>query len=198
MKPFAAAAEQNREVILAAIQPWLEHKKQVLEIGSGTGQHAVYFCEHMPWLQWQCTDQAHYLPGIQAWLNEAALDNTPPADELEVINGPWQKAHYDAVYSCNTAHIMHWQEVRAMFRGTGESLKNDGIFLLYGPFNYSGSYTSESNRQFDGYLKEQDPNSGIRDKDDLDRLASESGMTAVDDIEMPANNRVLVWQKIDG
>ncbi len=195
MKPFAAAAEQNREVILAAIKPWLQDKTHVLEIGSGTGQHAVFFAEAMPWLQWQCSDQAHYLPGIQLWLNEAALDNTPPADELEVVTGPWQTASFDGVYSCNTAHIMHWHEVEAMFGGVAQCLQAGGVFLLYGPFNYAGSYTSESNRQFDGFLKEQDPNSGIRDKDDLDRLAATVGMQPLGDVEMPANNRVLAWQK---
>lgn len=195
MKPFAAAAEQNREVILGAIKSWLQDKTRVLEVGSGTGQHAVFFATAMPWLEWQCSDQAHYLPGIQLWLNEAALANTPSADELEVVAGPWQTGSFDAVYSCNTAHIMHWHEVVAMFNGIGRCLQANGVFLLYGPFNYAGAYTSESNRQFDGFLKQQDPNSGIRDKDDLDQLAADAGMEAVDDIEMPANNRILVWQK---
>ncbi len=195
MKPFAAAAEQNREVILAAIKPLLAEKTSVLEIGSGTGQHAVFFAEAMPWLQWQCSDQGHYLPGIQLWLSEAELDNTPECFELEVVAGPWPETSYDAVYSANTAHILHWQEVEAMFRGIGDCLQVGGLFMIYGPFNYSGEYTSDSNRQFDGFLKQQDPGSGIRDKVDLDRLAAEASMEAFDDIAMPANNRVLVWQK---
>ncbi len=195
MKPFAAAAEQNREVILTAIEPLLRDRKSLLEIGSGTGQHAVYFAQAMPWLCWQCTDQAHYLPGIQQWLTDAALPNTPPAFELEVVTGEWPTGGFDAVYSCNTAHIMHWHEVEAMFLGAGNCLDDGGVFLLYGPFNYNGQYTSDSNCRFDGMLKAQDPGSGIRDKNDLDVLADEAGMAVLDDIAMPANNRVLAWRK---
>lgn len=197
MKPYAAAAEQNRDVILAAIEPLLKDKTRLLEVGSGTGQHAVYFSQAMPWLNWQCSDQAHYLPGIKLWLDEANLSNTSLPIELEVTEGPWPSIAYDAVYSCNTAHIMHWPEVEDMFRGVGNCLQGRGIFMLYGPFNYNGAYTSESNRQFDGFLRQQDPDSGIRDKVDLDALAAEAAMVPLHDITMPANNRILVWQRSD-
>lgn len=194
-KPFAEACEQNKGPILAVIEPLFRHCRNVLEIGSGTGQHAVHFAANMPHLVWHTSDMAENHSGIRMWLEEAGLPNVRQPLRLDVMRDPWPQLAVDAVYSANIAHIMGWQEVEALFAGVGKLLPEGGLFVLYGPFNYGGQYTSESNARFDQWLKMRDPKSGIRDVADLNRLASVAGMTLVHDFEMPVNNRILVWQK---
>ncbi len=170
-------------------------RRRVLEIGSGTGQHAVHFAAAMPWLQWQCSDVAVNLPGIRAWLDEAALPNTPPPLELDV-RGEWPRQEFDAVFSANALHIMGWAEVEAFFAGAGKVLATaDAVLAVYGPFNYRGAYTSDSNREFDAWLKTRDPRSGIRDFEAVDALARGIGLALAADMAMPANNRTLVWRR---
>lgn len=195
MKPYSEACDRNRDPIFAVIQPLLAARRAVLEIGSGTGQHAVYFAAKLPHLIWHTSDREMYHAGIQLWLDEAALENVRPPLALDVTQTPWPAMAVDAVYSANTAHIMHWPEVEAMFAGVGDLLPAGGIFLLYGPFNEHGHYTSDSNRRFDEQLKSRDPLSGIRDADALDRLAQQAQMQARGDVAMPANNRILWWEK---
>ncbi|MGD9095695.1 MAG: DUF938 domain-containing protein, partial [Chromatiales bacterium] len=189
MKPYSESCVQNREPILSVIEPLFRDRKDVLEIGSGTGQHAVYFAAKMPHLTWHTSDLAENHDGIRAWLNEAALPNTTGPVSLDVLDRPWSAPEADAVFSANTTHIMHWDSVVALFGGVGELLRKRGLFCLYGPFNYGGEYTSESNAQFDEWLHERDPLSGIRDFDDLDRLALQAGLRLEHDYAMPANNR---------
>lgn len=195
MKPYSEACERNRDPIFAVIQPLLAARRAVLEIGSGTGQHAVYFAAKLPHLIWHTSDREMYHAGIQLWLDEAALENVRPPLSLDVTQTPWPAMTVDAVYSANTAHIMHWPEVEAMFAGVGGLLPAGGIFLLYGPFNDHGCYTSDSNRRFDEQLKSRDPLSGIRDAEALDRLAQQAQLQARGDVAMPANNRILWWEK---
>ena len=195
MKPYSESCDQNRDPILAVIEPLFRERRNILEIGSGTGQHAVYFAARMPHLLWHTSDRPEYHAGIRAWLDEAGLPNTRGPIELDVRRSRWPRMHVDAVFSANTTHIMHWSEVVAMFEGVGKMLGRDGLFCLYGPFNYGGAYTSESNERFDSWLHERDPMSGIRDFDDLDVLASEAGMRLQQDVAMPANNRLLCWGK---
>ncbi|MGD8234917.1 MAG: DUF938 domain-containing protein [Chromatiales bacterium] len=195
MKPYSESCVQNREPILSVIEPLFRDRKDVLEIGSGTGQHAVYFAAKMPHLTWHTSDLAENHDGIRAWLNEAALPNTTGPVSLDVLDRPWSAPEADAVFSANTTHIMHWDSVVALFGGVGELLRKRGLFCLYGPFNYGGEYTSESNAQFDEWLHERDPLSGIRDFDDLDRLALQAGLRLEHDYAMPANNRILSWRK---
>lgn len=197
MKPYSAACEQNKQPILAVLQPLLPNARQVLEIGSGTGQHAVYFAAHLPHLIWQCSDVLENHDGIHLWLAEAELPNTPPPLELDVTQpAHWQGLQADAVFSANTAHIMPWAAVAAMFAGVGQLLPAGGVFALYGPFSYGGQHTSASNAQFDAWLKQQyDPRSGVRDVDDLRRIAQAVGLVLREDIAMPVNNRTLVWEK---
>lgn len=195
MKPYAESCDQNREPILQVIAPLLTDHRDVLEIGSGTGQHAVYFAGQMPHLIWHTSDRQENHPGISLWLDEADLPNTRRPLELDVSQSAWPDAQFDAVFSANTSHIMHWPEVVDCFAGIGQVLSVGGIFLLYGPFNINDEYTSDSNRQFDQWLKGRDPASGIRDRDRLNTLAQKAGMALVDDISMPANNRILYWQK---
>ncbi len=194
-KPYAAACDQNKAPILAVLQEIFSQPGTVLEIGSGTGQHAVHFATHLPHLTWQPTDQVEHLPGIALWLEEAGLDNICPVLELNVIQKPWPVQQADGIFSANTAHIMSWAGVEYLFSGIGRVLVSGGYFCLYGPFNYSGRYTSDSNARFDQMLKTRDPQSGIRDVDDLNQLAEQAGLISVQDYAMPANNRTLVWRR---
>jgi len=194
MKPYSESCDQNREPILRVIQPLLADRRGVLEIGSGTGQHAVFFARQMPHLIWHTSDRVENHPGIRLWLDQASLPNLRTPLPLDVARDPWPEIGVDAVFSANTAHIMGWPDVQAMFRGVGRVLPTGGLFLLYGPFNYAGAYTSDSNARFDQWLKGRDPDSGIRDFEALDQQAREAGMRLHDDFEMPANNRILCWR----
>ena len=194
-KPFAAACERNREPILSVLRAAFADRRDVLEIGSGTGQHAAHFAAAMPWLTWQCSDRGESLHGIGMWLDQAALPNTPAPVELDVAAGPWPSRRYDAVFSANTLHIMGWPAVQALFVGLDDVLAEDAMLAIYGPFNYGGEYTSHSNREFDAWLKARDPASAIRDFEAVDALARDVGLALVDDIAMPANNRCLLWRR---
>lgn len=201
-KPFSQACENNKAPILAVLQELLQEAShpntQVLEIGSGTGQHAAYFAPRLPWLNWQPTDQAHYLPGCRLWIEEAraaGANNLQLPKVLDVLQPKWPELKMEAAYSANTAHIMHWPAVEAMFHGLGQRLPAQGYFCLYGPFCYSGQHTSESNESFDRHLRQQDPGMGIRDLDILEPLAKAAGFKLTADHALPANNRLLIWQK---
>jgi cyclopropane fatty-acyl-phospholipid synthase-like methyltransferase len=194
-KPFAESCEQNKQVILEVLQNEFCSHRQVLEIGSGTGQHAVFFAHHLPQLIWQCSDRSENLAGIQCWLDEAGLANTPAPLELDVLAPNWPMLMVDAVFSANAVHIMSWSAVEAMFTGIDNVLETNGRLCLYGPFNYDGRYTSDSNARFDEWLKARDPQSGIRDFEALDQLAGHIGLHLINDHAMPANNRILVWQR---
>jgi cyclopropane fatty-acyl-phospholipid synthase-like methyltransferase len=193
-KPFAPACERNRDPILGVLRTRFADCRTVLEVGSGTGQHAVHFAAALPWLSWQCADLPQQLPGIRQWLDEAGLANTPPPIALDV-HGPWPSGPWDAVFSANVLHIVDWPGVEAFFAGVGRVLGSTGVLVVYGPFNEGGAYTSASNRDFDGWLKARDPRSGIRDVEAVQALAVQAGLRAVDDVPMPANNRCLVWRR---
>lgn len=195
MKPFSEACEQNKEPILAVLREELAAARQLLEIGSGTGQHAVHFAAALPQLSWTASDRAEHLAGIRAWRDEAALPNLHGPLELDVDAPQWPIGTVDAVFSANTAHIMHWSSVVNMFAGVAHILAPGGLFCLYGPFNYGGAYTSASNARFDAWLKARDPGSGVRDRDDLAELGARHGLRLVRDHAMPANNRILVWER---
>ncbi len=195
MKPYSEACDQNRHPILNVIKPLLSNKKKVLEIGSGTGQHAVFFAKEMPHLIWHSSDRIENHEGIQQWLEEANLSNTPAAIALDVSHDPWPKIPVDAIFSANAVHIMAWENVEDFFRDAGKLLPKDALLILYGPFNYNGKYSSDSNERFDVWLKNRDLNSGIRDFEALNQLAKEADLLFVKDVKMPANNRILQWVK---
>ena len=195
MKPFSESCVQNQAEICAVLENLLIDNKHVLEIGSGTGQHAVYFAEHLPHLIWQTSDQEQYHQGIKLWLNEAGLDNTRYPIKLDVSNDIWPEISIDAVFSANAVHIMAWNNVVDYFKYSAKILQKNGLFILYGPFNYNGKYTSESNTNFDQWLKSRDLKSGIRDFEALDNLANINNMMFRHDVEMAANNRILCWEK---
>ncbi|MHB1403436.1 MAG: DUF938 domain-containing protein [Thiobacillus sp.] len=213
-KPFSESCVQNREPILAVLREIFADCRQVLEIGSGTGQHAVYFGAGLPHLVWQSADVPPHHAGIRAWLDEAALPNVRPPIALDVSQPGWRSGRYDAVFSANTLHIMGWPEVEAFFEGVGEVLRKGrcaaagpppaypsrvlevgGVLAVYGPFNTNGAFTSESNARFDAWLKARDPASGVRDFEAVDALARAQGLVLQQDIAMPANNRTLVWRR---
>lgn len=194
MKPFSEACEENKGPILAVLERLFVETRVVLEIGSGTGQHAVWLAAALPHLTWQTSDRSENHPGIRAWLDEAGPPNVLPPIELDVA-GAWPEGRFDAVFSANTTHIMSWPEVELMFEGIGRVLEAGGCLALYGPFNFGGNYTSESNARFDQWLKNRDPHSGIRHFEELDALARSHGLSFVEDIPMPVNNRTLVWRR---
>jgi Protein of unknown function (DUF938) len=188
MKPFSEASERNRAPILAILKRVFRDRRHVLEIGSGTGQHAAYFAPELPHLIWQASDVAENLPGIREWVSD------PAPIELDV-DGTWPKLDPDAVFSANTCHILSWQQVERMFAGVGK-IRSLKTFCLYGPFNYGGKPTSESNARFDAMLRARDPTSGLRDFDDINVLAIAAGLKLEEDNAMPANNRLLVLRKL--
>jgi cyclopropane fatty-acyl-phospholipid synthase-like methyltransferase len=195
MKPFSESCERNKLPILSVIKLLLENKVCLLEIGSGTGQHATFFTEHLPHILWHTSDRQENHSDIQMWINDSPATNIKPPIRLDVIEDRWPTQSFDAVYSANTAHIMSWQAVQALFEGVGKVLDKNGVFMLYGPFNYNGKFSSESNKRFEQWLKNVDPERGIRDFEALDQLAIKAGMQLIEDYEMPANNRLLVWVK---
>ncbi|TFH24620.1 MAG: DUF938 domain-containing protein [Myxococcales bacterium] len=199
-KPCAPACERNKDAILAVLREELAVSRAVLEIGSGTGQHAAYFASAMSHLHWHASDIADNQAGIEAWLREARASD-PPVENLhgpyllDVRQGTWPLERADAVFSANAVHIMSWPEVEAMFTGIGRVLAPGGKLCLYGPFNYGGRYTSESNARFDEWLQDRDTASAIRNFEDLDALARDIGLRLTADHDMPANNRILVWTR---
>lgn len=194
-KPYAESCDQNREPILAILREVFADRQQVLEIGSGTGQHAVYFAQHFPHLVWHTSDLPENHAGIHMWLDEAGLENVRAPVALDVSASHWPAIPADAVFSANAVHIMSWAHVENMFEGIGRMLPPGGKLCLYGPFNYDGKFTSDSNARFDVWLKQRDPVSGVRDFEAIDQLANINGLYLVNDFTMPANNRLLYWQR---
>ncbi|PHV13247.1 DUF938 domain-containing protein [Chitinimonas sp. BJB300] len=192
-KPHSPACERNREPILAILRKRFAACHRILEIGSGTGQHAIHFAAAMPYLTWQTADRADNLPGIRLWLAEAKLPNTPQPLTFDV-NDAWPEIQFDGVFSANTLHIMHWPEVEKLFAALPTLLMPNATVVIYGPFNYQGKYTSTSNAAFDASLMARDPGMGIRDFEAVFELAAAAGLVLLEDHAMPANNRCLVWQ----
>lgn len=193
-KPDAPSCARNREPILEVLRDHFADRRKVLEVGSGTGQHAVFFAAALSHLVWQTSECEENLAGIKAWLEDAALPNTPPPIELDVM-GAWPTRRFDAVFSSNTLHIMGWNEVERFFERLPEVLERDARLVIYGPFNYGGKFTSESNAAFDVWLKGQGAHRGIRDFEAVAALAAKAGLRLREDRAMPSNNRCLVWDR---
>jgi cyclopropane fatty-acyl-phospholipid synthase-like methyltransferase len=195
MKPRSEACERNRDPILAVLRQWMIAPGTVLEIGAGTGQHAVHFASAMPHLRWLATDMEQNHTGIAAWIEESALANVSGPITLDVRDPDWPFSNLQYAYSANTAHIMSWESVTHMFAGVSRVLRCRGLFVLYGPFNRDGKFTSESNREFDESLRARDPSMGIRDDQAMIALARRCELIYAADYSMPARNRMLIWQK---
>jgi len=195
-KPFSQSCENNKQPILNILREVFAKTQHVLEIGSGTGQHAVYLGQHLPHLTWQTSDLAINHAGINAWLDETTLSNVQKPivvdlnTDFPVLNQP-----VDGVYTANTLHIISWPLVVKFFQEIATNVTCQARVCIYGPFNYQGNYTSVSNATFDIWLKDRDSRSGIRDIEAILTLASAAGLTLIDDHQMPANNRLLVFLK---
>jgi cyclopropane fatty-acyl-phospholipid synthase-like methyltransferase len=194
-KPFSPASARNQDAILAVLREHYTGRTRVLEIGSGTGQHAVHFAHALPQLNWQASDVAANLFGIRQWLDEAGCPNTPPPLPFD-INGPPPAGEYDAIFSANTLHIMAWDEVQRLFALLPGLMSPQALLTVYGPFNDGGQFTSPSNAAFDAALRADHPQRGIRDIEAVDTLAQAAGMALVDDRAMPANNRCITWRRV--
>jgi cyclopropane fatty-acyl-phospholipid synthase-like methyltransferase len=196
MLPFSEACERNKEPILTVLRAALADRTQVLEIGSGTGQHAVHFAAHLMHLTWQPTEQLAYLPDLAARVILEGSHNLRQPTVLDVKQTVWPVRSVDAIFTANTLHIMAWPEVQLLFRGLDAVLSPTGIACVYGPFRYEGRYTSESNRDFDRMLQDRDPNSGLRDIKDISALAERHGLKLRVDHDLPANNRMLEFIRL--
>ncbi len=197
-RPYAESCDQNRESIAEVLGRYAEGRRSVLEIGSGTGQHAVYFARRFHWLDWQPSDLDEHHAGINAWRAHSGCANVREPLALDVSDAQWPDQDYDLVFSANTLHIMADDEVADFFARVPQVMHGESRLLIYGPFNYEGRYTSMSNARFDQWLKQRDPLSGIKDFDWLVDLALRAGLECIEDVAMPANNRMLVWQRLAG
>lgn len=188
---FSEACERNKDPILNILRVALSDCHTVLEIGSGTAQHAVYFSDHLPHLEWQISDVPANVGVIEDNLRKYRPANVKTPLALDVNNHPWPVNGVSA----NTLHIMSWNQVIELFKGIGQNLGNNGTLCIYGPFRYNNAYTSDSNADFDKYLKLRDPDSGIRDFEAVNELAIEQGLYLIQDNAMPANNQLIIWKK---
>jgi SAM-dependent methyltransferase len=198
MLPFSAACERNKDPILAVLRVTLSARTRVLEIGSGTGQHAVHFARALPHLTWQPTERLASLEDLAERIRLEGTPNLRAPTVLDVSQAVWPVRTVDTVFTANTLHIMGWHEVVAAFAGIGAVLAPGGALCIYGPFRYQGAYTSDSNRDFDRMLQERDPQSGLRDLGDLTPLAARHGLRLDADHDLPANNRLLIFAKEPG
>lgn len=198
-RPFSQACENNQAPIFEVLKSAFQHSRHVLEIGSGTGQHSVYFAPRLPQLVWQTSDLADSHAGIQAWHAAHGAPNLLAPLEFDLATDAWpatkDPSGFDAVFTSNTCHIVAWPLVQRMFDLVGSHLPEGGVFAIYGPFNYGGHFTSDSNRAFDAWLRQRDARSGLRDFEAIVALAAEHGMELQLDQAMPANNRTLVFRE---
>ena len=194
-RPFSPSCERNREPIFDVLRDHLPASGLLLEIGSGTGQHGAYFAPSFPGITWQTSDRAEHHDGIRAWVEWASAPNLRPPLPLDVNDDPWPLASCQAVFTANTTHYMAWPSAQALLRGVARVLTPGGRFVLYGPFNYGGRFTSESNARFDLWLKERDPSFGVRDAEAVVGILDAGGLTLLEDRAMPANNRCMVFER---
>lgn len=195
MKQFAPSCDQNKDEILAVLQEALPPSGTVLEIGSGTGQHAVYFAARLPHLSWQPTDLPANLPSIYAWCAEANLANIRPPLALDLLANRWPIESAQAVVCINTTHIVAWPGVENLFAGVGRVLAPGGVLYVYGAYRYATRPLEPSNEKFDLWLKSRDPVSGVRDFEAVNTVAQRNGLQLTEDRAMPGNNRSIWWTK---
>lgn len=196
-KPFSPACERNRDPILEVLQEHIyQTDRRLLEIGAGTGQHAVYFAPHFPQLEWFPTDLSANLFGMKKWIDEANLPNLQRPIKLDVSKDDFPKLKFDVVFTANTLHIMHWKDCKSFMKLLGHRLRENSRAIFYGPFKYNGEFTSQSNADFDESLRAKDPLSGIRAFEDVNNNMIKNGFELVADMDMPANNRMLIFNRL--
>jgi len=195
--PFAPASERNRRPILDALSPRMPATGRLLEVGAGTGQHAVFLAQAFPGLSWLATDCRSELPGLQARLDAEGGTNLLPARPLDVLRDEWPRGPFEAAFTANTAHIMPWSAVQAALAGFGAVLATGAPLFIYGPFRIDGTFTTESNRQFDQELRQRAPHMGLRDLEAVESEASRHQLELQERLDMPANNFMLVFRKTE-
>lgn len=188
------SAQRNKIAILEILKKELPAKHKVLEIGSGTGQHACYFAKALPGVVWQPTELAENIATINDWLHEESLNNVLAPIVLDVDQQPWPVSKFDVCFTCNTLHIVSEDSVHSIFNGCKSVLESGGKLIVYGPFSIDGEHNSQGNREFDLSLRNANPESGIRDLTELDKLASHYDYIPSRRIDMPANNKIVIWE----
>jgi len=192
---FSPAAERNKVPILAAIATYLATARNVLEIGAGTGQHAVYCAEHLPHVAWWPSDRSQVAPQLAHALRPCSLPNLRGVLELDVLDGTWPQERVDAVFSANTLHCMSWEAVCALLKGSARVLQPGGVLLIYGPFNDRGRFTSAGNQALDAWARGLDPRFGLRDEQAVIEAACACGLSFIARHVLPANNLLLSWRR---
>ena len=195
--PFSESAERNQKPIAQVLKDFItKQDRNIFEIGSGTGQHAAYLGSCFSHLDWQTSDVKSNHSTIQAYIDRANLNNLLSPIEFEVGKTPWPRKRFDIVYTANTLHIMSWKNVKTTLKSVNKIMNEGGQFFIYGPFKFDGEFTSESNEKFDLILKENDPQRGIRNFEDIKTNLEKNNLMFTNKIEMPANNMILVFTKI--
>lgn len=193
-KPYSSACERNRDPILEVLKKEIGPKnRRLLEIGSGTGQHAIYFAPHFSHVEWVLSDRASQHLGIKMWLKESKAKNITGPIRFEVGRGNFPRESFDLIFTANTFHILSWKECKTLMKMWARRLRKGAKVMIYGPFKYNGDFTSESNREFDLKLKDDHPQRGIRAFEDINWIMIKNGFLLHHDYEMPANNRMLVY-----
>lgn len=196
-KPYSAACERNRDPILEVLKQFITHDdKRLLEVGTGTGQHAVYFAPQFPWMEWYPTDVQANLAGMKLWFDEHRISNIQKPQRMEVGKDELPKLKFEIIYTANTFHIMHWKECKSLMKMFGGRLREGARAIIYGPFKYDGEFTSDSNAEFDQTLKAKDPMSGIRSFEDVNNVMIKNGFELTSDVDMPANNQMLIYTRL--
>ena len=192
--PTSVSCQKNRDPIVKELARIFKKTSKVLEIGSGTGQHAVWFAPRLPWLDWQPSDLENHQDDINKWLRSYPAPNLRKPIVLDV-GSVWPKTCYDAIFSANTSHILSWENVEYMITGAASMLPKNGIFCLYGPFKIRDMDMAPGNAAFDKKLKVSSPKRGLRHVEMIDKIATSSGLQMTENVSMPENNRILSWIK---
>lgn len=196
-KPHSEACDRNKDPILEVLKDVVTRDdRRLLEIGTGTGQHAVYMAPHFPFMEWYPTDRGDALAGMKLWFNEARVQNIQAPARIEIGKDELPKLKFDLVFTANTFHIMHWKECKSLIKQMGGRLREGARVVIYGPFKYSGAFTSESNQRFDEELKARDPLMGIRSFEDVKNAMEKNGFELIEDLTMPANNQILIFRRL--
>ena len=195
--PYSQACENNKKPILKVLRQYISSQNSLLEIAGGTGQHGEFFAKKFPNLHWQTSDVPTAVGHLNLRISAAKLQNLPLALPLDVNNSNWGLNNYELLFTANSLHIMSGKSVENFFTGIPGVLKNQGLVFIYGPFKYGGRYTTESNAQFDGWLRERNPECGIRDFEDINIMATDAGLNLVVDVSMPANNQILIFSRAE-
>jgi cyclopropane fatty-acyl-phospholipid synthase-like methyltransferase len=196
-KVFSPSVERNKKPILDVLKEYIRDGGRLLEIGSGTGEHALYLGNYFKQLHWITSDVKQNHPHIKENLKGAKLANVHGPELLRVGKDDFPKGGFNYVFSANTLHIMSWKEDKSFFKLLGKRLREGALVFFYGPFNYDGKFTSPSNEKFNQWLKDNDDKSGVRNFEDVLQNMNKAGFKILKDHEMPANNRMLVFERLE-